>query len=263
MSEILFTMDVEDPDLDRDGGFVPPLLSVLDWLAKEGRVGTFFVVGALADKYPEAVRRIVAGGHELGLHGWHHVPINSLGEQRFRQHVQRGKRLLEDLTGSEVSGYRAPMFSLTEDTPWAEAILNDAGYLYSSSVLPVSNPRFSFPGQPKHLSRWPSGLVEVPAPVTTALPIEMPFLGGIYFRYFPNWTLKLLYRGLDNQVPWFYCHPYDFYWDKAYIRMKDTPLWVNLLLMGRRRFAMQKMRRFLKDYKTDRTLKQYVLDQTA
>ncbi len=259
MSEILFTMDVEDPDQDRDGGFVSPLLSVLDWLAKEQRRGTFFVVGALAEQYPEAVRRISEAGHEIGLHGWQHVDIGSIGERRFRRHITRGKALLEDLTGAEVHGFRAPMFSLTEQTIWAEAAIKEAGFHYSSSVLPANNPRFSFPGKPQQIFTWPSGLIEVPAPVTVLGGVEMPFLGGIYFRYLPNWYLKLAHSRLGAcQVPWFYCHPYDFYWDKAYIRMKQTPLWVNLLIMGRRRYAMQKMRRFFKSYKTDRTMSEFV-----
>tara|TARA_R110002111_G_scaffold167399_2_gene233356 strand:+ start:155 stop:439 length:285 start_codon:yes stop_codon:yes gene_type:complete len=94
--------------------------------------------------------------------------------------------------------------------------------------------------------------------------MEMPFLGGIYFRYYPNPVIRLLRSQLrEGQVPWFYCHPYDFYWDKAYIQMRDTPLWVNVLLMGRRRHAMQKMRRFFKPYQSSRTFYQLIQDQTA
>jgi polysaccharide deacetylase family protein (PEP-CTERM system associated) len=258
MSEIIFTMDVEDPDQNRDGSFVPPMLAVLDWLASEGRVGTFFVVGELAEKYPEVVKRIHAGGHEVGLHGWQHRDIKLLGEKRFRRQTERGKELLEDISGAEVSGYRAPMFSLTAETPWADATLKDLGFTYSSSVLPANNPRFAYPGQPRQLYTWPSGLIELPAPIFGA-GLEMPILGGIYFRYFPNWMVRFARSRLGSeQVPWFYCHPYDFYWDKAFVRMRDTPLWVNLLLMGRRRFAMEKMREFFQQYESNRTLLEYV-----
>lgn len=264
MSEILFSMDVEDPDMDRDGSFVAPLLSVLDWLKKDARRGTFFVVGELAEKYPEAVRRIAEGGHEVALHGWKHTDIGALGEKRFVRQTARGKALLEDITGCAIYGYRAPMFSMTKDTPWADAQLKDLGFIYSSSILPAANPRFSYPGKPQKVFSWPSGLLEIPAPVTSIMGMEVPFLGGIYFRYYPNPVVSMLRKRLSGeQVPWFYCHPYDFYWDKAYIRMRNTPLWVNLLLMGRRRYAMRKMRRFFSPYQSNRTLYEFVQDQTA
>lgn len=256
-------MDVEDPDRDRDGSFVPPLLAVLDWLREEGRVGTFFIVGELAERYPEAVRRISADGHEVGLHGWHHTDIQQLGENRFRRQTERGKAVLEDILGSKVVGFRAPMFSLTAETPWADEVLSELGFLYSSSVLPVSNPRFCYPGKPKELFVWPSGLYEIPSPVTHFY-FDMPFLGGIYFRYFPNWLIRFAMSRMDEkQAPWFYCHPYDFYWDKIFVRMRDTPLWVNVLLMGRRRHAMDKMRRFFQNFETRRSLSAYVKDHTA
>ncbi len=263
MSELFFTMDVEDPDQDRDGSFVPPLLAVLDWLKQEERVGTFFIVGELAERYPQAVRRIAADGHEIGLHGWRHTDIQQLGENRFLRQTQRGKEVLENLLGGPIAGYRAPMFSLTANTPWAEQILFELGFLYSSSVLPVPNPRFCFPGQPQELFTWPSGLYELPSPVTH-LYYDLPFLGGIYFRYLPNWLIRLAMHRMDSsQVPWFYCHPYDFYWDKAFVRMRDTPLWVNFLLMGRRRHAMRKMQQFFKDFRTSRSLSEYVRSHTA
>lgn len=262
MSEILFSMDVEDPDEARDGSFVPPLLAVLDWLAAEHRLGTFFVVGELAEKYPDAVRRIASAGHEVALHGWQHTPLEHLGQSRFVRQTTRGKALLEDLTGKPVHGYRAPMFSLTEKTPWADEHLFDLGFQYSSSVLPARNPRFHYDGVPQKLFHWPSGLVELPAPVSSLMGFAMPFLGGIYFRYLPNILLRAMNRRLDEtQVRWFYCHPYDFYWDKAYIKMKDTPLWVNLLLMGRRRHAMKKMHALFKDHDTHRTFSEYVSDR--
>lgn len=258
MSEILFTMDVEDPDRDRDGSFVPPLLAVLEWLKSEGRLGTFFVVGELAEKYPQAVKRITDEGHEVGLHGWHHTPLDTLGEKRFIRQTERGKALLEEIIGKDVAGYRAPMFSLTSKTPWAEQILFDLGFTYSSSVLPVANPRYCFPGLPKQMFVWPSGLKEVPSPVAH-LGVDMPFLGGVYFRYYPNWLIQLIMKRMpSDQCPWFYCHPYDFYWDKAFVRMRDTPLWVNVLLMGRRRHAMTKMRHLFTDVESSRTMLDYV-----
>ena len=111
---------------------------VLELFAQAGVRATFFTLGWVAQRHPSLVRRIVAGGHELASHGWDHALVNELGEAAFRADVRRTKRLLEDVSGAEVVGYRAPTFSVTPaNTPWAHAALADEGYGYSSSVFPI------------------------------------------------------------------------------------------------------------------------------
>jgi polysaccharide deacetylase family protein (PEP-CTERM system associated) len=243
MSELPFTMDVEDPDKYSDGSFQNAVAIVLEWLSSEGGRGSFFIVGELAQAHPGLVQRIAKEGHEIGLHGLRHVAVTDLSEQQFRQDTAEGKAILEDITGSAVVGYRAPMFSITSATPWAPEALMDLGFNYSSSVLPARNPRYSMADAPRHPFQWPCGLVELPAPITSFMGITMPFLGGIYFRYFPTWIIRsALARLSSDQVPWFYCHPYDFRVTKRYIHMRDTPLWANALLMLNRRKALVKMK---------------------
>ncbi len=254
-ASVPFTMDVEDPDIHTDGSFVEVVDQVLAWLETEKKPGSFFIVGELAKNYPAMVRRISEQGHELGLHGLEHVPVNSLSEQQFSTDTQKGKNILEDISGKRLSGYRAPMFSITAATPWAPGILQSLGFSYSSSVLPARNPRYSMSDAPQAPFLWPCGLLEMPAPVTSCLGLRLPFLGGIYFRYFPNRFIEnALARLPDDQAPWFYCHPYDFRFGKKYIHMRDTPLWVNTLLMLNRRRAFEKMKKLFAGERASITL---------
>ena len=138
---------------------------VLDFLdAREVR-GTFFVVGETAEAHPELVREVAARGHEVGLHGWRHQPLTELTADAFRADAQRGKDLLEELTGAPVLGFRAPTFSLVPESRWAVDVLADTGFTYSSSVLPARSPLFGDPTLPTTPFRWPNGLVELPCPV--------------------------------------------------------------------------------------------------
>src|SRR4051794_24476271 len=138
---------------------------LLEALERWKATATFFVVGTLAEAHPELVREVADRGHEIALHGWEHVPLGSLGPDRFRTDVAKGKALLEDLTGTDVVGFRAPTFSLTAGTPWAPDVLGETGFRYSSSVLPAANPLFGYPGAPLDPFRWTSGLVEFPVPI--------------------------------------------------------------------------------------------------
>ncbi len=107
---------------------------LLDLFAAAGVHATFFTLGWVAERHPALIRRIVAGGHELASHGHGHELIDRIGEAAFRTDVRRARAVLEDAGGVAVAGYRAPTFSLGARTPWAHAVLAEAGYRYSSSV---------------------------------------------------------------------------------------------------------------------------------
>src|SRR5262249_31707555 len=179
---VTFTFDLEDhrPDDAPAGTERYPDLTrrVLDFLDERGVRGTFFVVGAVADEQRDLVREVSSRGHELGLHGWRHVALTDLSPDSLRGGVARGKAVLEDISGSPVRGFRAPMFSLVERSRWALDVLADAGFDYSSSVLPARSPLFGDPTLPRAPFRWANGLVELPCPVLRARGLGVPYLGG-------------------------------------------------------------------------------------
>src|SRR5207245_5352165 len=90
-----------------------------------------------AERHPEMVRRIAVAGHELASHGYDHKRVDCLTPIEFKEDVLRSKATLEEITGKMVLGYRAPTFSIGPTTPWAHEILDEVGYLYSSSIYPI------------------------------------------------------------------------------------------------------------------------------
>ncbi|MFN8037865.1 MAG: polysaccharide deacetylase family protein [Acidimicrobiales bacterium] len=244
---ITFSLDLEDhrPDESAELRFPQITRRVLDFLEERNIVGTFFVVGEVAEAEPDLVREVAARGHELGLHAYRHVPLTELDPDRFREEAARGKAAIEDLTGDEVVGFRAPTYSLVPDSIWAVDVLGELGFTYSSSILPAANPLFGFPGAPEVPFRWPNGLVELPAPLTGVGSARLPFLGGTYLRVLP-WPVVVTARRLGDlgPVPWTYCHPYDFDPGERFWWVPDAGRMAPLLWVGRRRMET-KIRRLL------------------
>jgi len=211
---VSFTLDLEDlrtdPSVQEERvGLVTE--RILDRLRELEIRGTFFCVGELASRYPDLIRRVVADGHELGVHGLHHIPNDLLGPDRFRSDNREAKRLLSELAGKDVTIYRAPQYSLIPSTPWVPEILTELGFLVSSSLLPARSPLYGWPGAPATPFLWPSGLIELPSPVMKLGPLTIPFLGGTYLRLLPAAVRRRGVRKAHSEtVLWTYCHPWEF-----------------------------------------------------
>ena len=136
------------------------ILEILDnYQAK----ATFFVLGWVAERYPEIVWEIGRYGHEIASHGYRHRLIYDLDRDTFREYVKRSKQLLEDLTGKPVLGYRATSFSIVKDTLWALDVLREAGFRYDASMFPVSHDIYGIEGFPRFPFVLGNGLMEIPA----------------------------------------------------------------------------------------------------
>ena len=185
---------------------------ILDILAERGVYATFFVLGWVAERRPELIRAIHAAGHEVASHGYNHDLVYELSEAEFREDVSRSKKLLEDITGDSVIGYRAPNFSITQESLWAPEILKDLGFVYDSSIYPTSlHDRYGLVDYGEDVFDWPCGLKEVPLAVAKLGDMALPVSGGGYFRLFPY---RLTRAGLqsinrrDRQFT-FYLHPWE------------------------------------------------------
>lgn len=245
---VYFTLDLEDRRVaaHQEDRFSLMTRRILAFLREENIVGTVFAVSSLASAHPELMREIADDGHEIALHGFRHIPLDKLDRRLFREETRRGKATLEDFFGEAVVGYRAPYFSLVGHTLWATDDLQELGFKYSSSVLPARNPIYGYPGAPRTPFRWPNGLLELPCPVAGPGRLKVPFLGGIYFRYLPRWTVELVLRAQRAHAPmWIYCHPYDFDPDEPFFVMPDTNYLVSRLLFMRRRKTFDKVARVL------------------
>ena len=185
---------------------------ILALLADRQVHATFFTLGWIAERYPQLVRRIVEGGHELASHGYGHERASDLSRDAFSADVTRAKSLLEDVSGQAVIGYRAPSFSIGVGNLWAFELLDRAGYRYSSSVYPIKHDHYGMPDSPRFAYRVGAGLLEIPVTTVRMGRRNLPSSGGGYFRLLPyaasRWLIQRVNR-LERQPAIFYFHPWE------------------------------------------------------
>lgn len=189
---------------------------VLDLLREQKTKATFFVLGILAEKFPQWVKQIASEGHEIASHGYAHDIAFRLTREAFRRDAQKSKKLLEDITGQKILGFRAAEFSIVSRNLWALEVLAEEGFSYDSSIFPVLSrrygiPDFALPIQKMNLSNGLS-ITEFPLAVFSVGKWRIPYAGGGYFRLWPlGFTQFALKQMNSKQVPaTFYFHPYEF-----------------------------------------------------
>ena len=187
---------------------------ILAIFAEHNIKATFFTLGWIAERYPAMIRSIVAQGHELASHGYGHLRASDQTRAEFADDIGRSKTLLEDLSGVEVLGYRAPSFSIGTQNMWALDVLSEQGYRYSSSIYPVKHDHYGVPDAPRfaYHPNGPEGVLEVPVSTVRFGEKNYPAGGGGFFRFFPYSMSRWLLRRVnerDNQAAIFYFHPWE------------------------------------------------------
>jgi polysaccharide deacetylase family protein (PEP-CTERM system associated) len=186
---------------------------ILELLEKKNTKATFFCLGWIAERHRSMVRRISESGHEVASHGYAHQVIYSQTPEAFRDDVSRSKRIIEDITGRPVLGYRAPTYSITEKTLWALEILEALGFAYDSSIFPVHHDNYGIPSAPRFPYRIEGRkLVEYPISTVRIGKLNFPVAGGGYFRLFPYWLTRIGLKAIEreNRPFIFYLHPWEF-----------------------------------------------------
>lgn len=184
---------------------------ILSMLDETGAKATFFTLGWIAERYPQLVRAIVRHGHELASHGYGHQRASDQTAENFLADVRLAKVLLEDISGQEIKGYRAPSFSIGKANLWAFDCLEQAGYRYSSSVYPIRHDHYGMPDAPR-FAFGVGRLIEVPPTTFRMGNRNWPASGGGYFRLMPyalsRWLLRRV-NATDRQAAIFYFHPWE------------------------------------------------------
>lgn len=218
-----FTVDVEDwyqstidfdaPVSERVVGNVRRILAMLDAC---GTKGTFFVQGLVARRFPSLVQRLVVEGHEVQSHGYSHRPLFGMDRSTLRLELEAARKSVEDATGSAVTSFRAPDFSIVRENLWALEVIAETGFHVDSSIFPIKMRRYGISGwrcDPQRL-RLPGGaeLLEVPVATWGSERVRVPIGGGGYFRLLPQAVLEHGLRSCiaDGRPPVVYCHPYEF-----------------------------------------------------
>lgn len=222
---------------------------VLHILREHGARGTFFVLGSVAERHPELVAKIAAEGHEVGSHGYGHELIYRMTPDEFRDDVRRTRALLQDLSGQEVLGYRAPSYTIMNRTLWALPILVEEGYRYDSSVFPIARRRYGIPRAPRWPHRWEFGdglnIAEFPLTTRRYGPINIPATGGAYLRLLPFHLQREGVRTLlrNNRPVVLNIHPWELDPDQPRFRVSLRTRWTHYHNLDR---AEQRVRELLR-----------------
>jgi len=225
-----FTLSIDWEDFgqllgrDRSGVLTPSLPGtidrqtdiILEMLDDTGKKATFFILGMLANHRADLVKKIAAAGHEIALHGSHHINMRTLTRDQAYHDLRDAKNLVSDIIGGPVYGYRAPYFSVDETNLYVLELLAELGLVYDSSIFPIKLKRYGIANFPKEdtLYRLPNGkeIVELPLTVGKFNGKDTPVAGGGYIRAFPQFLLDRMFRKLnaDQQNVMLYMHPYEF-----------------------------------------------------
>lgn len=188
---------------------------ILDLLDRSKTRATFFVLGWLAEQYPDLVRRIHARGHEIASHGYAHKLIYKHSAEHFRTDLIRSKKTLEDIIGERVIGYRAPSYSIIQESLWALDILIEEEFLYDSSIFPIHHDRYGIPRTPRfvyEIKRNGGTIMEFPLSTVRLFGINFPIAGGGYLRLFPypfvRWGINRI-NHKEGKPAIIYFHPWE------------------------------------------------------
>lgn len=221
---------------------------------------TFFVLGTVAERYPDLVKKIADLGHELASHGYGHRLLYDLTEKEFREDIERSLELLAKITSRKIKGYRAPYFSLTRSCAWAFKVLLDYGFEYDSSVFMMARKRCGFLDYEKYLAEANLGrekkLLEFPSSSVVILGQPFPICGGAPLRVFPlffhQWGVRQFNK--KGQPALMYIHPYELDYSNREAFQETVgrkgfwPKWVNYTQNFNRSTIKPKVEALLKSH---------------
>jgi polysaccharide deacetylase family protein (PEP-CTERM system associated) len=185
---------------------------LIDLFDKYETKATFFVLGWIAEKFPELITRIEDKGHEIATHGYSHSLITKITPEFFEKDIKKALEVTQKCVKQRITGFRAPSFTITKKTLWALDILADNGIEYDSSVFPVGfHPDYGISDAPLTAYKINERITEVPLSVAEVFGKRIPCSGGGYFRQFPYSFTKYLMKKCNaaGRPVIFYLHPWE------------------------------------------------------
>lgn len=188
--------------------------TILEMFAEAEVNATFFTLGWIAQRNGALMRKIVDAGHELASHGWDHERVFRLDRHSFARDLEMSRKVLEDASGIAITGYRAPSFSIDQRTPWAYMVLAEQGFVYSSSVAPITHDHYGWRAAPRFAFKplpW-ADIVEIPVTTAHFAGKRLAAGGGGFFRVLPygfsRWAIRQV-NDRDRRPAVFYFHPWE------------------------------------------------------
>ena len=221
---------------------------ILDILAERNTRATFFVLGFVAERHPELILKIEKAGHEVATHGYTHRQVYKITPRLFREDLKKAVKAISAITAEPVKGYRAPEWSIRDDSLWALDILQQEGFEYDSSMAPlpiIGNSSYS--RIPHKLNLAQGTLWEFPPLVARTPLVNLPLGGGWGLRVFPYPMIRSAIRSLNRkgQPALIYLHPREFDEDNPRVRL---PLAKKFVVHARLERAEKRLHRLLDDF---------------
>jgi polysaccharide deacetylase family protein (PEP-CTERM system associated) len=218
-------------------------LKILEILYKKGAKATFFILGSVAERHPDLIKQIQDAGH-----GYSHTRVYTMTPDTFRQDLNRASEILYKIVGCSVKGYRAPEWSIRNDSLWALDILQQEGFIYDSSMAPlpiIGNPDYAI--VPHRLELKQGYLWEFPPLVGKTPLVNLPIAGGWGLRIFPYNMIRSFIQKLNNQgqPALIYIHPRELDHDNPRIKL---PLVKKFVLDARLERTEKRLVRLLDDF---------------
>ncbi len=224
---------------------------ILNLLKKYNAAATFFVLGKVAQRFPEVIKKIDQAGYEISIHGYSHTPLTNLTKQQFENELITSIKIIKNLINKNIIGFRAPAFSLNKSTAWLFDVLEKNQIIYDSSFFPMS---LGIYGE-KLMTITNSKIKELPVAIWQKGILKIPVAGGIYFRMLPYPIFKfLLKQCLKSGVPLLYFHNHELINFKP--DLKKCPRWKKWLKFYGINKSLIKLEKLLKDFQ-GRSISQY------
>ena len=214
---------------------------------------TFFILGWVAERFPEIVKEIDREGHEVASHGYGHKLIYNQTRAEFRNDLKKSVNILEEIIGKRVTGYRACSYSIVKETLWALDTLREEGLKYDSSIFPIIHDRYGMPDAPRfpHVvvegGRGDKSLIEFPLSTVKLMGRNFPIAGGGYLRLFPysliKWGIRRINR--EGHPAIIYLHPWEFDPERP---RQSVPLLTRFRHYVNLRKTEKKLRALLEDF---------------
>ncbi|TAK84353.1 MAG: DUF3473 domain-containing protein [Betaproteobacteria bacterium] len=187
------------------------LAKILETLERHEVRATFFFLGWIAERYPEAVREVARRGHEIGIHGYEHRLIYEQTPEAFEADLRRAIEAVRKSYDGPILGHRAPSFSIRHDSLWALEVLNGLGFRYDSSIFPFKRERYGIDGAPTRPYKVCGGMLEFPMSTVSVLGKILPVAGGGYLRLYPYAVTKhaIAAMNADGRPAMVYIHPWE------------------------------------------------------
>jgi polysaccharide deacetylase family protein (PEP-CTERM system associated) len=187
---------------------------ILKILAETNTKATFFILAWVAERHPCLVKRIHDEGHEVATHGYGHHLIYEQTPVQFREDLQRSLGIIQEIIDDQVLGFRAPSFSITEESMWALGIIQECGLRYDSSIYPACpliHTRYGLPESPLAPYLINPGLWEFPMSTVHVLGKTFPIAGGGWLRHYPYFITRwgLHKANTEGRPAIVYLHPWE------------------------------------------------------